>query len=544
MFAELLSFFWFFSVLRGILFWVYLWQLKEYHIGRFLAYFRTEKGKKSLLNAVSLIKFLLVLGFLGVWRFGHQTNPWLVFLFLAFVFFFYLFEFFRFFKALFLKELVKPVFTLKTLFLVFVCSLVSLAFIWLFFPFFMIEPVYPFLGILLFDLFTFVIVSFLVLVFQPFAVLSRNLIIGKAVKKRDSFKGLIAVGITGSFGKTSVKEFLASILSAKFRVLKTKEHQNSEIGIAQCILNDLKPEHQIFVAEMGAYGKGGVKLLAGIVKPRIGVLTGINQQHLATFGSQENIINAKFELIGSLPADGVAVLNGDNAFVSTLKPRLEKLNLKSKVFYSSKGKADIWAENVSVGRDFVSFKVFSSKGESAEIRAGVIGGHSVLNLLAAIAAASELGMSFSEISEAVKKIPGSSSGMVLKKNSLEMNIVDSSYSANPDGVLSDLEYLKAWTGKKAVVMPCLIELGSAAAEIHRKIGEKIAQVCDLAVITTKEMFEEIKKASVDRGMKPESIVFLEKPQEILEKVNDFKNENDIILLEGRMSKEILKFLIK
>jgi UDP-N-acetylmuramoyl-tripeptide--D-alanyl-D-alanine ligase len=153
-------------------------------------------------------------------------------------------------------------------------------------------------------------------------------------------------------------------------------------------------------------------------------------------------------------------------------------------------------------------------------------------------------MSFSEISEAVKKIPGSSSGMVLKKNSLEMNIVDSSYSANPDGVLSDLEYLKVWTGKKAVVMPCLIELGSSAAEIHRKIGEKIAQVCDLAVITTKEMFEEIKKASVDRGMKPESIVFLEKPQEILEKVNDFKNENDIILLEGRMSKEILKFLIK
>ena len=89
--------------------------------------------------------------------------------------------------------------------------------------------------------------------------------------------------------------------------MKTKEHQNSEVGISQCILNDLEPKHQIFICEMGAYNRGGIKLLASIAKPKIGILTGINEQHLATFGSLENIIKTKYEVIESLPSDGLAI---------------------------------------------------------------------------------------------------------------------------------------------------------------------------------------------------------------------------------------------
>ena len=146
---------------------------------------------------------------------------------------------------------------------------------------------------------TIILIPLLILSFQIPSALWRKNLINKAKQKRLKFKNLLVIGITGSYGKTSTKEFLATILSEKYKVLKTKEHQNSEVGVSQCILNDLKPEHEIFVCEMAAYNRGGIKLLCDIVKPKIGILTGINEQHMATFGSQENIIKTKYELIES-----------------------------------------------------------------------------------------------------------------------------------------------------------------------------------------------------------------------------------------------------
>jgi UDP-N-acetylmuramoyl-tripeptide--D-alanyl-D-alanine ligase len=111
-------------------------------------------------------------------------------------------------------------------------------------------------------------------------------------------------------------------------------------------------------------------------------------------------------------------------------------------------------------------------------------------------------------------------------------------------VISHLDYLKVWPGKKAIVMPCLIELSKASKEIHYKIGKKIGKVCDLAIIVTKERFKEIKKGALEGGLAKENILFLEKPKEILEKISSFlKQKEDVVLLEGRISKEIIEKLI-
>ena len=166
--------------------------------------------------------------------------------------------------------------------------------------------------LLFLDALAMIFFSALVLAYQPLAVILRNRLIKAAKRTRTSCKKLLVIGVTGSYGKTSTKEYLAAILSEKFNVLKTREHQNSEVGISECILNELNDRHEIFVVEMGAYNRGGIKLLCDIVQPKIGVLTGINEQHMATFGSQENIIKAKYELIESLPNDGAAFFNGDN----------------------------------------------------------------------------------------------------------------------------------------------------------------------------------------------------------------------------------------
>ena len=130
-----------------------------------------------------------------------------------------------------------------------------------------------------FDILTPIVISIIVLLFQPIFSLARNNILRKAKNKIEAVKllsGLKVIAITGSYGKTSTKEFLTTILFKKFKVLSTSKHQNSDIGIAKCILNDLKPSHQIFIAEVGAYNKGKEKEVCSMIKPKIGVVTGVN----------------------------------------------------------------------------------------------------------------------------------------------------------------------------------------------------------------------------------------------------------------------------
>lgn len=432
----------------------------------------------------------------------------------------------------------KPVFTSKIILLASVSVICEILFIILSFN--RIKVFYWFVfWFLIVDILTPLIISLLVLIFQPHTVFMRYRIINKAKQKRAKFPKLLVIGVTGSYGKTSVKEFLAAILEKKYpgKVLKTKEHQNSEMGISQCILNDLNSAHEIFVVEMGAYNKGGIKLLCDIVNPKIGILTGINEQHMATFGSQENIIKTKFELINSLPSDGTAILNWDNKLIA--KSRLSKIKI---IKYSAGKKADIWAENIAVGKDFVSFRGVSKDGDAADFRANVSGEHNILNILGATAGAKFLGLSLPEIAKTCAEITNQAGAMKLKRGIHGLNIIDSTYSANPDGVISALEYLKIWPARKVIIMPCLIELGKSSKEIHKKIGEKISEICDLAIITTKDRLKEIKEGAMIRGMKEENILFEENPRKILEKIKNFCKEYDVVLLESRVPKELISEL--
>ena len=482
-----LSFLWFIRTTKHILFWIYLWQLKEYHIGRFIDHFRTAKGKQLILNKLNLIKIILLLTFPAV--------PLLLFFVTSVL---YIFEFFKALIDFLRRQLKRPVLTKKTTFLILIGILVEI--LVLLTLFLNVNNIVNFVfWLLLFDVLTPLIASGIFLIFQPLAVLVRSQIIKKAKQKRIEFKDLLVIGITGSYGKTSTKEFLSSILSEKFRVLKTKEHQNSEVGISQCILDDLKPEHEIFVVEMGAYNRGGIKLLCDIVKPEIGILTGINEQHMATFGSLENIIKTKYELIESLPEDGIAFFNGKNKYCLELynKTRIKKF---------------LYGEEVKIA--------------------------GLENLEGAKLLAKELGMSEEEILRACQKIENKFGGIQIKKGINGLNIIDATYSANPDSVISHLEYLRTLPGRKVIVMPCLIELGKATIEVHKRIGQKIAEVCDLAIITTKERFKEFKEGAGEKA------VFIENPKEIFEKIKEFSKEGDVVLLESRVPSQLIKQLLQ
>ena len=437
----LISILWLFIFVKTFLFWLWLWQLKEYHLGRFRAHFESQGIRKFTS---------------GFWRIKLPR---------------------------FTKKII--IISFAGVFLAVLASLKASCLLLLILLF--LAPLFA---------------SLLVLFFQIPTVIWRSKTIKKAKKKREKFKDLIVIGITGSYGKTSTKEFLAAILSERFKILKTKEHQNSEIGISRCILNDLKPDHEIFICEMGAYNKGGIKLLCDITQPKIGILTGINEQHMATFGNQENIIKTKFELIESLPEDGTAFFNGKNKYCLEL---YQKTIIK-KILY----------------------------GQDA--------GLGLENIEGAKATARELGMSEQEIARACEKIGNKFGGIQLKKGINGLNIIDATYSANPTGVISHLEYLKAWKGRKIIVMPCLIELGKASKEVHRKIGKKIAEVCDLAIITTKDYFKEIEDGSTSSPREAKAL-FIENPREVFEKIKDFCKPGDVILLESRVPVQLIKELI-
>jgi len=427
-----------------------------------------------------------------------------------------------------------PVLTKKSILLIFIGLATEIIFF--FTTYEVSKSIYVLIfSMLLFDVWLPVIISIIVLFFQPFSVFARNGVLKKAERRRSKIKNLKVIGITGSYGKTSTKEFLATILSSKFKVLKTKEHQNSEIGIASCILTELKPEHEVFIVEMGAYNKGKINEVSYMVKPYMGIITGANEQHLALFGSLDNLISAEggIELANSLPKNGTIIVNNDSKLASQIRLKLPQG--KEKIFVSMNKKLDLWAEDIFIEPEYVSFKAVLKNEGSADFKINIAGAFNISNLLMAIGAASEIGMSMDEISKASRNIKLEQGSINIFRNNEDVVFLDSSYSANPDGVIANLDYLNVYGGKKIVVMPSLIELGPAFKEVHRRIGKKISEVCDMAIITTKDGFKDIKSGAGDF----KEIYLVEEPNKVVEKINEFCSKGDAVLFEGRIPAEII-----
>ncbi len=532
-------FFWFVIQIKKLLFWSYLWQLKEYQWGRARAYFQTRQGLRvTLLSPQKWIKLLFLIGLLWL------PMPEILSLLLGFVL---AFEALIFSFKWAGKRTIKPVLTKRILAtlglgLFLICLWTGVHFYF--------RLTYMFVASLLFfDIMGFFFFSLVVLTFQPFVHIWYRKLVKKAAARRRELQGLRVVGITGSYGKSSVKDFLAVMLSQKYKTLKTEKNRNSTVGVADAVLNKLNKKHEIFVCEIGAYKKGEVKEMAQMVQPQIGVLTGINEQHLSTFGSLDNIIQGKFEIIETLPSGGTAVVNGDNdRIVSRLKEIDYELNL---VVCSARGvktslgvDTDLRAEAVEKKQDKVSFDMVSKTGDRVRVELGLTGRHNVINFLIAAAAARELGIDFKQIVQAAKSIESAPSGIRIRKGRKGVAVMDDTYSANPHGVKAAVKHLELWPGKRVVVMPCLIELGKESDRIHQEIGKIIGRVCDLAIVTSPDFLSAIKKGAQDVGMQTGKVLFLDKTKTILKKLGPFLKEENVILLESRVPEGLLEALIK
>ena len=328
---------------------------------------------------------------------------------------------------------------------------------------------------------------------------------------------LIVIGITGSYGKTTVKEMLKTVLLKKYKVLSTPKSFNTLFSISQVIKDQLKPEHEIFIVEMGAYKIGEIAELCRMVKPKIGILTGITNQHLERFGSIENIVRAKYELIESLPSDGVAVFNIDSIPCDALYTQ----TILSKIGYSRNGQADITATGVSTSiltnRPIIQFNIAvnSSILRSVEVlnklELKVPGEHNVSNALAAIAVALFLDVNPEHIRQAVSEIKTPEHRLQILTNPDSTVIIDDAYSSNREGAAAAINLVKKFTNKpKIIVTPGLVELGKAQFEENKNFGKLIAESFDYAVIVNKTNRQSLLSGLKESGWVEECVSSKEK----------------------------------
>lgn len=283
-----------------------------------------------------------------------------------------------------------------------------------------------------------------VVVGWPFGVQKRRIIV-RAKNKMKKFEGVV-IGVTGSYGKSLTKEMLVRVLSSKFKVAYTPENINSEIGVAQAVLK-WKGDEEVAIVEMGAYRLGEIKAIAEIVRPKIGIITGIGDQHLSLFRSLENIKKAKYELIESLPKSGLGLVAGVDFDLNE-------------------------AKKIKVEKEKVSFVY-----QGVEFEVQVLGRQLIRNVIGVIKVGEYLGMSLREISQSLKGAGFVSGGPKVLKVSQNLTVIDSSYNASLESFLSLLEYLEVWRGyKKIVVTPGLIELGERGKTDHEIVGKKLQGV--------------------------------------------------------------------
>jgi len=294
---------------------------------------------------------------------------------------------------------------------------------------------------------------------------------------RESFD-IPVVAVTGSSGKTTVKELIAAILSVSRSICVTQGNLNNDIGVPLTLMR-LSAEHHALVAELGANHAGEIDYLARLVQPTVGVITNAGAAHLEGFGSLAGVAAAKGELLDHLPKAGTAVLNADDPFRSDWVAR-SRCELTVTFGFAASADCTVVGEPRfdTGGADFA---MRLPDGEQVDVRLPLLGRQNVANALAAAAASQAVGTSVEDIVTGLERampvrgrlraVPGRGGALV----------VDDSYNANPGSVRAALDYLASLSGTRILVLGDMAELGPAAPTLHREIGEYARAKCDLLV---------------------------------------------------------------
>ena len=350
----------------------------------------------------------------------------------------------------------------------------------------------------------------------------RKYYINDAKKILKNMPNLIVIGVTGSYGKTSVKNFLVKTLSAKYEVLTTPKNYNTTMGVVKTIREELKSTHQIFVCEMGATQIGDIKEICDIVNPKFGVITSIGPQHLESFKTIDNIIKTKFELYDSVNKNGgITFLNYDNEYIS-------KQNKSNTLTYGiNNEKLDYNAYNLKSSSQGLSFTI-----NNVNFQTKLIGRHNIVNITGAIAVANYLGIPLERLVPRVREIKNVEHRLQLISRG-NINIIDDAYNSNPISSKSAIDTLSEFEGKKIIVTPGLIELGQDGEKYNFEFGEYMCDVCDYIFLVNSTISKYVLKGINSKKYDKDKIFIVNSPQEAVMQITNLGlNDKVTVLLEN------------
>ncbi len=357
-----------------------------------------------------------------------------------------------------------------------------------------------------------------------------------AVYHRAKFT-LPVVAVTGSNGKTTTKDFIASVLSVRYNVLKTEGNLNNHLGLPLMLLR-LNKEHEVAVLELGMSGPGEIAFLTALCHPTRGVITNIGEAHLEFLGSRENIARAKGELLAGLSSRDKVFLNGDDPFLVRLGG-----TFPGKVFYYGfVTGACLQALDYTPSAAGCSFKVLLPGGGEGIFTIPLPGKHNVYNALAAIA----LGLDFSLPIELIKKgLAGSTfPEMRLEKKLADKGfwVINDAYNANPTSMLFALQSLKEWaqSNPKIAILGDMLELGPEAEELHRAVGRHLAGLGIDFLLTVGRLAKHIARGAQEMGLAPNNIYLAENREEALHYLNGLSLTGSFILIKGSRAMQMEK----
>lgn len=351
----------------------------------------------------------------------------------------------------------------------------------------------------------------------------------KLATYKRSMYDIPVVAITGSVGKTSTKDIVASVMAKQFNVLKTEGNYNSQLGLALTVLR-LK-NHNAMVVEMGMNHLGEISRLSKIARPTVAIITNVGTAHIGLLGSRENILKAKLEILDGLQEGGKIIINNDNDLLYDWNSEFG--NQYDVITYGMENKSEVMAHNVVLSERGSTYTVEIEKNTySVSIEVG--GNHFVLNSLCAIAVGNSLAIPMNKILEGIANFELTKRRMQIEKLKNGVTIINDCYNANYDSMKAAIEYLgKLPSKKKVAVLGDMLELGEYSEDLHRKVGKEVAinHIDRLITVGTESKY--IADEAQKNGMLQTNIDTFDKNEEAQKKIKEIvKNGNVNILIKA------------
>ncbi|MGH2746608.1 MAG: UDP-N-acetylmuramoyl-tripeptide--D-alanyl-D-alanine ligase [Actinomycetota bacterium] len=389
------------------------------------------------------------------------------------------------------------------------------------------------------DVATWGIVTMLLVVFVPQLLIVSDALLsptqkainarylGTARRKLDDVAPTV-VGVTGSFGKTSTKAVIAALLPD---ALATPSSFNTPLGVSRAVNENLDSRHRFFVVEMGAYGVGEIAELCDFVHHRIGVLTAIGPAHLERFGSLDNIRAAKYEIVETLPEDGVAIMNCDDPEVRALADATTQVEVV-RFGLDPSGSPDVTASGVEVGPEGSSFTIVERATEGElPVRTRLLGRHSLGHVLGGVAVARAAGIRLAELAGPLASIQPVEHRLQLLDGTGGITVIDDAYNSNPDGAAAALEVLAAMPGeRKVVVTPGIIELGPLQHDANEALGRHAGSVADTVIVVARLNRDALSAGA--RGAGGAEVVLVDSLAEARGHLRRLLRPGDVVLFEN------------